>query len=375
MSDTVARPRIPLPVAEMETPALVVDLEIVRANVAAMQHHADEAGVALRPHVKTHKSVGLGRLQLEAGARGITTGTIGEAEVFAAAGFDDIFLAYPVWAGGAAGHRLRALHESVSLRVGIDTRPAADALAAAMRHSSRRAAVVVEVDCGARRCGVEPAAAGELARYARSIGLDPLGVYTYPGHGDRDVTARSTASDDEIEALTTALSAMRDVGIEPIVASGGSTPTSGFSARVPLTELRPGEYIFNDLGKLRLGACGPNDIGLFVATRVVSDAVDGQVILDAGTKVLGREGSDSLGYGMIPAFPDSFLRRLNEYHGYLAIPPNSERPRVGEIVALVPNHVCPAVNLFDDFVVREMGEVLGRWPVDARGYATKMPLA
>lgn len=370
MVDTsqLVRPRVPLPPVDVETPALIVDLDIVRANIAAMQRHADDSGVALRPHIKTHKSVALGRLQVEAGARGITAGTTGEAEVFAAAGFDDIFLAYPIWAGGSMGARLRDLHEHISLRIGIDTRAAADALAAALRGTSKRPPVVIEIDCGAGRCGVRPEDAGELARYAASIGLEPLGAYTYPGHGDRDVASRATASDDEVAALATALASMRDVGLRPSLASAGSTPTSAYSARPPVTELRPGEYIFNDLGKLRLGACGPDDIGLFVATRVVSDAIDGQVIIDAGTKVLGREGNDAIGYGMIPAIPGSFLRRLNEYHGYLTVSPDVERPRVGDVVALVPNHVCPAVNLFDEFLVCEAGEVVGCWPVDARGH-------
>jgi D-serine deaminase-like pyridoxal phosphate-dependent protein len=362
------RPRIPRPPADVATPALVVDLDVVRANVAAMQRHADAAGVAVRPHVKTHKSVALGRIQLEAGATGITAGTIGEVEVFAAAGFDDIFFAYPVWAAGSVGQRIRDLHERISLRVGIDTRPAADQLAAATRGARRPLAVVIEIDCGAGRCGIRPEEAGELARYAASIGLEPLGAYTYPGHGDRNPAARVTASDDEATALATALAAIRDAGFEPSVASGGSTPTSAYSARPPLTEIRPGEYIFNDLGKLRLGACGPDDIGLFVATRVVSDAVDGQVIVDSGTKVLGREGNDEIGYGMVPAVPGSFLRRLNEYHGYLTVPPEVDRPAVGDVLALIPNHVCPAVNLFDEFLVRDGDEVVGSWPVDARGH-------
>ena len=365
---SAVRPRIPRPPDDVETPALVVDLEIVRANIARMQWHADAAGVRLRPHVKTHKSLALGRMQLEAGAHGITVGTIGEAEVFGAAGFDDLFLAYPIWAGGSIGRRIRDLHERLALRVGVDTTRATEALAAATRGTRRPLQVLIEIDCGARRCGIRPELAGQLARYAASVGLEPIGAYTYPGHGDRNPAARIAASDDEVNALATALAAIRDAGFEPVVASAGSTPTSAYSARPPVTELRPGEYIFNDLGKLRLGACGPGDIGLFVATRVVSDAVDGQVIVDAGTKALGREGNDTIGYGMVPAVPGSFLRRLNEYHGYLEVPPDVERPAVGEVLALLPNHVCPAVNLFDELLVREAGEVVGRWPVDARGH-------
>lgn len=352
---------------DVVTPAILVDLDIVRANVARMQAMADAAGIALRPHAKTHKSLGVGRLQRDAGARGLTVGTMGEAEVFAGAGFDDLFLAYPVWAVGKRAGRLRDLHEAISLRVGLDSRAAADALGSISR-PGRRVQVLIEVDCGAHRCGIVPAEAGELAAYARAAGLEPIGAFTYPGHGDRSLTARDEASDDEVAALETARQAFLAEGIEPRVLSGGSTPTSRISAREPITELRSGEYVYNDLGKLRLGACEPGDIALVVAATVVSDAVPGQVIVDVGTKALGREGSEERGYGRAASIAGAVLRKLNEYHGYLAIPGGTPRPAVGEILAIVPNHVCPAVNLFDDMTVLEGGHVVGRWPVDARGH-------
>lgn len=362
--------RPPVVPTGIETPAAVVDLAVVRANIAAMQGHASRSGVALRPHVKTHKCVEIARLQIEAGASGITAGTVGEAEVFAAAGFDDIFIAYPVWAGGSRGDRIRALHRQIRLRVGLDGRVAADALAEATTGSAAPLDVVVEVDCGAGRSGVPPTAAGDLARYAASVGLRPVGAYTYPGHGDRSPEARAIASQNEIDALSEALDQIRAAGFEPSVASAGSTPTAALSGRPPVTELRPGEYVFNDVGQLRLGACGPDDLGLFVTTTVVSDAVPGQVIIDAGTKTLGREGSDSLGYGVVPGIPGSFLSRLNEYHGYLSLDETARRPRVGEVLAIAPNHVCPVVNLFDELIVHEGGHIIDRWPVDARGHLT-----
>ena len=301
-----------------------------------MQRVADTAGVRLRPHVKTHKSIALGRLQLAAGATGITAGTVGEVEVFAAAGFDDIFLAYPVWAGGTHGSRLRAIHDSIRLTVGLDSRRAAEALADAMTGSERPLQVVIEVDCGAARSGIPPDEAGALAVEAARLGLDPVGAYTYGGHGDRNPEARETAARDEIDALEIALRSMRKAGFEPTVASAGTTPTAAFVGRPPVTEIRPGEYIFNDIGKLRIGACGPADLALFVASTVVSDAVSGQVIIDAGTKALGREGSEARGYGVAAGLPGSFLRKLNEYHGFLAMDPGCPRPAVGDPVAIAP---------------------------------------
>ena len=360
----IAVPAIP---PDVETPAILLDLAIVEANVRRMQAHATAAGVDLRPHVKTHKSIEVGRRQVAGGATGITAGTLGEVEVFAEAGFDDIFFAYPVFATRARAARLRAVLEVARLRIGLDSREAANALGAAFA-GGPALEVVVEVDCGARRCGVPAAEAGALAAYARARGLVPVGAYTYPGHGDRDAAGPAEASEDELAALGVAAAAMRAEGIEPLVLSGGSTPTSSRSARAPLTELRPGEYVYNDLGKLRLGACGPADLAFFVAATVVSDAVPGQVIVDVGTKALGREGSPERGYGSAPTVPGAVLTKLNEYHGYLAIPDGVRRPAVGEVLAIAPNHVCPVVNLFDDMLVHEAGRPLGRWPVDARGH-------
>ncbi|HEX5589970.1 MAG TPA: alanine racemase [Candidatus Limnocylindrales bacterium] len=365
-SDGAALDAPPIP-PDLVTPALIVDVDRVRANVARMQALADAAGIALRPHAKTHKSLDIGRIQRAAGSVGLTVGTMGEAEVFAGAGFDDLFFAYPVWAVGDRARRLRDLHEATSLRIGLDTRAAADALATISR-PGRRVQVVIEVDCGARRCGIPPAEAGSLGAYARSVGLEVVGAFTYPGHGDGSIDGRDAASRDELAALGVARDALLAEGIEPRVLSGGSTPTSRLSARPPVTELRPGEYVYNDLGKLRLGACEPGDIALVVATTVVSDAVPGQVIVDVGTKALGREGSPERGYGRPASIPSAVLSKLNEYHGYLAIPEGTPRPAVGEVLAIVPNHVCPAVNLFDEVTVLEGGRVTGRWPVDARGH-------
>lgn len=367
--EPIPLPPIPLPPIppDVVTPEILLDIGVVEANVARMQAHADAAGVRLRPHIKTHKSVEIGRRQIAVGAVGFTVGTLGEAEVFAAAGVEDLFFAYPVWASTARLERLRALHEATRLRIAIDGRPAASALAAIGR-PGRRPEVMVEVDCGANRCGVTPTEAGVLAAHARAVGLDPIGAFTYPGHGDRDPGARRPASDDEMAALSVARAAMEAEGIEVRELSAGSTPTAAFSARPPATEIRPGEYACNDLGKLRLGACEPDQIALFVAATVVSDAVPGQVIVDVGTKALGREGSPELGYGRAPGVPGAVLRRLNEYHGFLAIPDGVERPAVGTVLAIFPNHVCPVINLFDDMLVHRDGRIEGRWPVDARGH-------
>jgi D-serine deaminase-like pyridoxal phosphate-dependent protein len=351
----------------IDTPSPVVLLDVLQQNVDRMQDFANVHELQLRPHVKTHKCVEIGRLQLQAGAVGITAGTVGEAEVFAAAGFDDIFLAYPLWPAGTKGQRIRSLAQTTRLRVGTDNIPAVEALADAMGDEPERLEVVVEIDCGARQSGAPPEAAGDLAVHARKRGLRPVGVYTYPGHGGACREARETAAHDQSTALTTAVRSLDRAGVAPEMVSAGSTPTVEFSTSSPITEVRPGEYVFCDLDNTRLGACQEDQVALFVAATVVSDTVLGQVILDVGTKALGREGGPQRGYGGIAGSP-AVLAKLNEYHGFLTMPADEPRPAVGTVVAVMPNHVCPVVNSFEELIVTDTtGTTPQRWPVAARG--------
>ncbi|HEY5783366.1 MAG TPA: alanine racemase [Microlunatus sp.] len=352
----------------VDTPSPIVLVDVMQRNIDRMQDFAAEHNLDLRPHVKTHKCVEIGRRQVQSGAVGITTGNVGEAEVFAAAGFEDIFLAYPVWPSGTKGNRIRRLAQTTRMRVGVDNLAAIEALAEAMREEPDRLQVVVEIDCGARRSGAPPAAAGDLARAARKRGLVPVGVYTYPGHGSSGPGSREAAAQDQQAALTAAVRSFGDVGITAEVVSAGSTPTVAFSTSSVITEIRPGEYVFCDMDNTRLGACTEDQIALFVAATVVSDWVPGQAILDVGTKALGREGNLEKGYGAI-AGTKAVLAKLNEYHGFLTVPAGEPRPSVGTVVPVVPNHVCPVVVNFEELIVTDSaGSSLQRWPVDARGF-------
>ncbi|RSM47284.1 amino-acid racemase [Amycolatopsis balhimycina DSM 5908] len=352
----------------IDTPAPVVLADVMQDNIDRMQGFAAAHHLDVRPHVKTHKCVEIGRRQVAAGAVGITAGNVGEAEVFAAAGFGDIFLAYPVWPAGTKGARIRRLAETTRLRVGVDNVAAIDALADAMGDEPDRLQVVVEVDCGARRSGAPPEFAGDLALAARKRGLVPVGVFTYPGHGSSGRDARERAARDQETALATAVRGLGQAGIPAEVVSAGSTPTVEFSTGDLITEIRPGEYVFGDLDNSRLGACTDDQIALFVAATVVSDWVPGQVILDAGTKALGREGSPGRGYGAVLG-TEAVLSKLNEYHGFLALPGGAARPGVGDVVPVVPNHVCPVVINFEELIVTDSaGTAPRRWPVDARGF-------
>jgi D-serine deaminase-like pyridoxal phosphate-dependent protein len=355
-------------VERIDTPAPIVVVDVMQRNIDGMQAFAAEHDLDVRPHVKTHKCVEIGRRQVEAGAVGITAGNVGEAEVFAKAGFDDIFLAYPIWPSGTKGARIRELAETTRLRVGVDNAAAIEALADAMGDAPDRLQVVVEVDCGARRSGAPPELAGDLALVARKRGLVPVGVFTYPGHGGSTPEARERAAQDQHAALTTAVRSLADVRVTAEVVSAGSTPTIEFSTSSVITEIRPGEYVFCDLNNTRLGACSEDQLALFVAATVVSDWVPDQVILDVGTKALSREGSPDLGYGGI-AGRNAVLGKLNEYHGFLAVPAGEARPGVGSVVAVVPNHVCPVVLNFEELIITDSsGASVERWPVDARGF-------
>jgi D-serine deaminase-like pyridoxal phosphate-dependent protein len=354
-------------VESVDTPAPIVLVDVMQGNIDRMQSFAAQHNLNVRPHVKTHKCVEIGRRQVKSGAVGITAGNVGEAEVFAAAGFDDIFIAYPIWPAGTKGTRIRRLVETIRLQVGVDNVAAIDALADAMGNEADRLQVVIEVDCGARRSGAPPEAAGDLALAARKRGLMPVGVFTYPGHGSSSRDAPKRAAQDQHVALTTAVRSLADVGVTAEVVSAGSTPTIEFTTGTLITEIRPGEYVFCDLDNTRLGACSGDQIALFVAATVVSDWVSDQVILDVGTKALGREGNPEKGYGGI-AGTKAVLAKLNEYHGYLAVPAGEFRPSIGTVVPVVPNHVCPVIPNFEELIITDSaGTSLQRWPVDARG--------
>ncbi len=351
----------------VSTPAPIVLLDVMEENILRMQAFADAHGKQLRPHVKTHKSIEIGRRQLAAGAAGITAGTLGEVEVFAAAGFGDIFLAYPLIAHGEKGRRLRAVAEQTRLRLGVENTVAIDAVARAFADAPRLIGLVIEIDCGTGRSGIAPDTAGRLAEYARELGLRVDGVFTYPGHGGK-IGAREGAAEDQARALREAVDALAAVGVRSEVVSAGSSPTVAFSTDDVITEVRPGEYVLNDFDNYRLGNCEAGQIGFFVATTVVSDQGHAHVIVDAGTNALAREGNPERGYGQVPEV-GGVLSALNEYHGFLALPDGAARPEPGRVLPIVPHHVCPVINSFEELVLTDRrGRYLGVWRVEAQGH-------
>jgi D-serine deaminase-like pyridoxal phosphate-dependent protein len=345
-----------------------VDLDIVERNARRLQDELDRRGVRLRPHVKTHKSVALARLQVEAGAAGLTVGTLGEAEVMAAAGLNDLFLAYPLWAEGAKAARLRALHDATGLTVGVDSKNGAERLAAAVAGTSRPLRVLIEVDSGGHRTGTGgPREAAAVALAARDLGLQVVGVFTHGGHSYAGPDAHAAAAADEVRTLGAAADALAGAGVPVEIVSAGSTPSAVDAATGQVNEIRAGTYLLGDRMQVALGSIPPDGIAIHVAATVVSTTVAGQVVLDAGAKVLTKDVAPYLaGHGFLPAY-QSVIERVYDYHGVVPVPDGAGAPALGEVVAIVPNHACPVVDLFDGFVVTRGGAIVDRWPVDARG--------
>jgi D-serine deaminase-like pyridoxal phosphate-dependent protein len=354
----------PLPEG-IETPTLVVDLDTLSANVSSMAAELSARGVALRPHAKTHKSPDIARLQIDHGACGLTVATVGEAEVFAAHGFHDLFIAYPLYPTGSKRARLQELASSIHLSVGVDSSVGAAALAEAVSPVSLT--VVIEIDSGQHRSGVLPDAAGSLAAFCLEAGLDVAGVFTHGGHSYRPGGADEAAA-DERRALGIAAESLAERGVAVRTLSAGSTPTAVASASGPVTEERPGTYVFNDRQQVALGVATPDDVAVAVAATVVSTAVEGQVVLDAGSKALASDRPDWLtGHGLVPELGDSMVVRLSECHGVVDLG-GLPAPPVGAVVHVVPNHVCTAVNLFDHFEVVSKGQLVDRFDIAARGH-------
>jgi D-serine deaminase-like pyridoxal phosphate-dependent protein len=344
------------------TPYLRVDLARLRLNLDRAARLAQEKRVALRPHVKTHKTVEIARLQLAAGATGISVATVGEAETFVRNRIDDVFVAYPLWLDADAAGRLSDLTGDATVAIGVDS---VEGAANAGRHlGGSTVEVLVEVDSGQHRSGVPPQQAGEVAQAAARTGLRVRGVFTFPGHSYAP-GAGATAAADEAAALREAAASMRAAGVDPVCISGGSTPSLADSDGEVLTELRPGVYALGDAQQWELGVMAPETLALTCTATVVSHAGD-RLVLDSGSKVLGADRpAYASGHGRLPDHPDARIVQLSEHHAVVDLA-GAPLPPLGSVVDVVPNHVCNAVNLVDTLYAEESGE-LRPWTVVARG--------
>lgn len=362
---------------QLETPVPVVDLDRLAHNLDRMAAYATLHGLRLRPHVKTHKSPRIAAEQLRRGAVGLTCATLREAEVMSEV-CDDILVAYPP-VGAARLERLAMLPASVRVAVAADDANALDALSVAARLGHRTIDVMVEADLGMHRVGVtSPDKAVAIARHIeRSSSLRFAGLQFYPGHIRAQVNEQDAALAQLGRDIAHYVDALRDAGLPPAIVSGGSTPAAWRMHEVSgVNEVRPGTYVYNDRTTAQIGACDWEDCALTVLATVVSVSVKGQAVVDAGTKALGREPlrADGDGYGALLDHPEVIVSRMSEEHGILDLSRSAWRPRLGDQVRIVPNHVCIVVHLFDEIIGVRGHAVETRWPVAARGRASNREL-
>lgn len=352
LAETIAR--------EFGTPALVVDLDVVERNITRVQALCDAAGLANRPHIKTHKSPELAELQVAAGAKGITCQKLGEAEVMADAGLDDILISYNILGEQKLG-RLGALLKRVTITVAADSATTIDGLASAAAIAGRPLPVVVECDTGMKRAGVEQP--GEAVALAKRIAATPdlhfAGLLLYP---PPDAWPRTQVFFD------TVLAGLRDAGLHPaIVSTGGSPNLPHLGTLQGATEHRPGTYIFNDRMQMKAGIATLADCALTIVSTVVSRATDTRGIVDAGSKTLTSDPGGLDGHGLILEYPQARIGQLSEEHGFLDLAACDARPVVGEVVRIVPNHVCVTVNMVERLVAVRGQRIVGEIYVTARG--------
>lgn len=362
-------------VTTVPTPALVIDATVAGANVRRLADYARGVGLAVRPHAKTHKSLKVARLQLAAGAIGLTVAKVGEAEALLPA-FDggpaDVLVAYPVVDEQRARRLARLAHEA-TIRVAVDTIAAVDAVAAAAVAAGSRLGILVDIDVGMGRTGV--ATAGQLVALAAAVERRPAlrldGILCYPGHVWQPPGEQAGPLAAVAARLQEAIDRFDAAGLCRRIVSGGSTPTAYRSHLLPqVTEIRPGTSVFNDMNTVRGGFCELADCAARIICTVVSDAVPGQVVLDGGTKTFTSDRCvprpDS-GHGHVLGFPEAVITKLSEEHAQVDVTRCARPPMIGERVSVIPNHVCPCVNLQDRVWWQEEDGSLRPVPVDARG--------
>ncbi|WP_424934453.1 D-TA family PLP-dependent enzyme [Amaricoccus macauensis] len=344
---------------DIDTPAVLVDLDIAEANIARFQAHCDAHGMKVRPHIKTHKQPRLARRQIEAGAVGITCQKISEAEaMISEGGVDDVLLTYNIL-GAVKLERLRRLAGKVRLSVVCDSLDIAQGLSEAFSNAPDALAVLVECDTGAGRCGVQmPDAAAELAAGIAGLpGLRFAGLMTYPPVG-RDAEVQNW--------LQRAVAACEARGLEVKLVSSGGTPGMWQAQDVPAaTEYRAGTYIYNDRSLVTRGTCTWDDCALTVLATVVSVPAPGRAIIDSGSKVLTSDLLGLKGHGHVLGRDDIAVEALSEEHGILKA--DEIGLKVGDRVRIVPNHACVVANMLDEVQLVRGSQAEGPTPVVARG--------
>ena len=359
-------------VADLETPSVIVDLDVMERNLARMADYCRGKNLRLRPHTKSHKIPELAKRQLAHAPHGITVAKIGEAEVMLDAGIADVLIAYPIVGTGKA-EKLAELATRADITVALDSAAVAQAISAEANKKNARVGVLVELDVGFHRCGV--AHENDVLSLARQCvdlpGLDFKGLMFFPGHLQVLEPQRAELRAGVNDFLERSLAKLDAAGLPVRTVSGGSTPTAReghlFSG---VNEIRPGMYIFNDRNMMGIGIANLEDCALSVVTTVVSTSVSGRAIIDAGSKTLSSDrhhAGDGKGFGMVKTDPDAELEQLSEEHGHLNISRSSLEYRVGQRLEVIPNHVCSTVNMHNQIYGVRGERVETVWDVTGRG--------
>lgn len=345
----------------LETPCALINMNIVENNIQRAQDYLEQHGIKARPHIKTHKLPGLAHMQIAAGAIGITCQKIGEAEIMAAAGIEDILITYNIL-GESKLNRLRQLGQQIDLTVVADSKTTVSGLSASFANSQLPLKVLVECDTGLARCGVQsPESALSLAKIIDSSpGLKFVGLMTYPAKNDHD----------QVESfLQRSIQLCRGAGLDVTVVSNGGTPGMLQAHRVSsATEHRSGTYIYNDRSLVASGDCDWSDCALQVVATVVSRPTADRAIIDAGSKALSSDTMGLDGFGFVTEYPDALVRELHEEHGIIDFSGvKGGRPAVGAVLHIIPNHACVVSNLYDCVFVQSEDGTINAVTVEARG--------
>ena len=355
-------------ISDLDTPSIIVDLDIMDRNLARMAGYCREHQLLLRPHTKTHKIPELAKRQLASGATGITVAKLGEAEVMLDAGITDMLIAYPI-VGPKKTTRLAQLAERANITVSLDS----EEVARGLSEAATKIGVLIELDVGFGRCGISNEA--DVLALARKIaelrGLEFRGLMFFPGHFGVAPDERAAMRKQVNDFLKRTFEVLSDAGLPASIVSGGSTPTAyEGSLFYGVNEVRLGTYIFNDRNTVAISACTLDDCALSVLVTVVSTAVSGHAVVDGGSKTFSYDrfqGGDGRGFGIVKEDLAAEIERFSEEHGHLNIQRSERRYRVGERLSVIPNHVCTTVNMHDEVYGVRGERVEEVWRVEGRG--------
>jgi D-serine deaminase-like pyridoxal phosphate-dependent protein len=356
---------------QLDTPALIIDLAIMERNLKTMQELLDGAGIKLRPHTKTHKMADIAQLQLEYGAKGITVAKLGEAEAMAEAGILDIFIATEI-VGKQKMARLRSLAGKAKIRVAVDSIYHVEQLADFFKEQVP-VEIMIEVDTGMHRCGIKPEEAVQLAGeiVSRFPQMKVAGIFAHEGHtydaADKE-QMRQIALDTQKDIIETGKQIKEKWGIECEISVGCSLGQLVGEFLPGITEARPGTYVFYDAGhSYYLGTT--DNCAVTILATIISKPGEDRVVADAGSKsmTIDQRSSGVLktkGFGLIKNFPDLLIKKLSDEHAVIT-PGNSLK--IGDRIEIIPNHVCPTVNLYNTAYGVKNGKIEKILTITARG--------